>query len=311
MTHQHDHGPASYHRAFGIGIALNVGFVILEAVFGLLVGSLALLADAGHNMSDVLGLLLAWGANYLMQRPATRRYTYGLRSSSILAALLNAIILLVAVGGIILEAVQRLMNPAPVPGATVIWVALVGLVINGLTALLFLRGRKRDLNIRGAFLHMAADAAVSAGVVVAGIVILLTGVLWLDPVVSLIIAAVILVTTWDLLRESINLALAAVPRDIDPREVRAYLKSLPGVEGVHDLHIWGMSTAEAALTVHLVKPDPSGDDALIAEATRELHDHFRIEHTTIQWERESRQCEACDQAEIGTLVRRETGVGPE
>ena len=286
MSHHHsNHSPSDYNRAFAIGVALNVIYIVVEATYGFLAGSLALLADAGHNLSDVLGLLLAWGANYLVQRKPTERHTYGWRKSTILAALTNAIILLVAMGGIAWEAVRRFSDPSPVAGKTVIIVAAIGVVINTATALLFLSGRKTDLNIRGAFLHMAADAGVSAGVVLAGVVILATGWPWIDPVVSLTITAIILVGTWGLLRDSFNLALDAVPAGIDPEAVKTYLSDLPGVTGVHDLHIWAMSTSETALTVHLVKPDARDDDALIEQASRELHDRFGIEHITIQWER--------------------------
>ncbi len=283
--HNHNHSPSDYNRAFAIGVALNVIYIVVEATYGFLAGSLALLADAGHNLSDVLGLLLAWGANYLVQRKPTQRHTYGWRKSTILAALTNAIILLVAMGGIAWEAVRRFSDPSPVAGKTVIIVAAIGVVINTATALLFLSGRKTDLNIRGAFLHMAADAGVSAGVVLAGVVILATGWPWIDPVVSLTITAIILVGTWGLLRDSFNLALDAVPAGIDPEAVKTYLSDLPGVTGVHDLHIWAMSTSETALTVHLVKPDARDDDTLIEQAGRELHDRFGIEHITIQWER--------------------------
>ena len=286
MSHHHsNHSPSDYNRAFAIGVALNVIYIVVEATYGFLAGSLALLADAGHNLSDVLGLLLAWGANYLVQRKPTQRHTYGWRKSTILAALTNAIILLVAMGGIAWEAVRRFSDPSPVAGKTVIIVAAIGVVINTATALLFLSGRKTDLNIRGAFLHMAADAGVSAGVVLAGVVILATGWPWIDPVVSLTITAIILVGTWGLLRDSFNLALDAVPAGIDPEAVKTYLSDLPGVTGVHDLHIWAMSTSETALTVHLVKPDARDDDTLIEQASRELHDRFGIEHITIQWER--------------------------
>ncbi len=283
--HNHDHSPSDYNRAFAIGVALNVIYIVVEVTYGFLAGSLALLADAGHNLSDVLGLLLAWGANYLVQRKPTERHTYGWRKSTILAALSNAIILLVAMGAIAWEAVRRFSDPSPVAGKTIIVVAAIGVVINTATALLFLSGRKKDLNIRGAFLHMAADAGVSAGVVVAGVVILATGRPWIDPVVSLAITAIILVGTWGLLRDSFNLALDAVPAGIDPEAVKTYLSDLPGVTGVHDLHIWAMSTSETALTVHLLKPDARDDDTLIEQASRELHDRFGIEHITIQWER--------------------------
>ena len=286
MSHEHHlHNPGhDYTTAFAVGVALNVAFVAAEAFFGWLSGSLALLADAGHNLSDVLGLLLAWGATLLARRRPSMRRTYGLRRSTILAALLNAAFLLVAVGGIAWEAIRRLKSPEPVAGATVIAVAAVGILINGATAWLFASGRKGDVNIRGAFLHMAADAAVSLGVVVAGVVMMYSGRLWIDPAVSLGIVAVIAIGTWGLLRESLDLALDAVPSGIEPAEVQAYLESLPGVVEVHDLHIWGMSTTEAVLTAHLVLPGLTDDDALLAKACHELHDRFGIHHATIQLE---------------------------
>jgi cobalt-zinc-cadmium efflux system protein len=265
-------------------VALNVGFVLVEAVYGVVAHSLALLADAGHNLSDVAGLLLAWGAMYLSRRKPTRRRTYGLRRSSILAALGNAVLLLVAVGAIAWEAILRLGHPAPVAGGTVMAVAGLGIVVNGVTALLFMAGRKRDVNVEGAFLHMAADAAVSLGVVIAGAAIKFTGWAWLDPVTSLIVVAVVMGGTWGLLRKSVNLAMDAVPEHIDPDAVRAFLSGLPGVTAVHDLHIWGMSTTEAALTCHLVCPRGS-DDAFLMDAAKELHDRFEIEHVTLQVER--------------------------
>jgi cobalt-zinc-cadmium efflux system protein len=292
----HDHRHADplcapdYNRAFAVGVALNVGFVLCEAVFGVMADSMALLADAGHNLSDVLGLLLAWGASYLVRLQPTSRRTYGWRSSSIMAALINAVLLLVAVGGISTESVRRLLSPEPVAGKTVIVVALIGVVVNTGTALLFLSGRKKDLNIRGAFLHMAADAVVSAGVAAAGIAILATGWLWIDPVVSLAIAAVILVGTWGLLRESLALVMHAVPQGIDTEQVSSYLENLPGIEAVHDLHIWAMSTTETALTVHLVKPDPAGDDEMIGRISADLRARFDIDHVTIQWERTHDPC---------------------
>jgi cobalt-zinc-cadmium efflux system protein len=294
------HHRVEHNRAFAIGVALNLSFVAIEAAFGVVAGSLALLADAGHNLGDVLGLLLAWGATYLARLRPTMRRTYGWRSSSILAALLNAVILLVAVGGIATEALRRFQEPEPVSTGTVIVVAAVGIAINAATALLFMTGRRRDLNIRGAFLHMVADAGVSAGVVVAGLGILVTGWAWLDPFVSLMIAAVILLGTWGLLWDSVNLALHAVPEGIDPERVRSYLCSLPGVMAVHDLHIWAMSTTDTALTAHLVKPEPANDDALISQATNELYERFGIEHTTLQWER---------QAPSGPCVTRCHGYG--
>ncbi len=292
--HSHSHPDADcspdFSRAFAVGVALNLGFVVCEAAFGIMADSMALLADAGHNLSDVLGLLLAWGASYLVRLQPTSRRTYGWRSSSIMAALINAVLLLVAVGGIATESVRRLLNPEPVAGNTVIIVALIGVAINTGTALLFMAGRKSDLNIRGAFLHMAADAAVSAGVVAAGIAISITGRLWIDPAVSLAIAAVILVGTWGLLRESLALVMHAVPQGIDTDRVAAYLEDLPGVEAVHDLHIWAMSTTETALTVHLVKPEPENDDEMIGRISTELRDRFGIAHVTIQWERTHDPC---------------------
>jgi cobalt-zinc-cadmium efflux system protein len=304
MAHDHQHGPATYNRAFAIGVALNLGFVAVEAIFGVLAHSLALVADAGHNLSDVLGLLLAWGAAVLAQRWPTHRRTYGWRRSTILAAVANAVVLLVALAIIIIEAIRRFGHPEPVAEKTVIVVALVGIAVNGATAWLFASGRKSDLNIRGAFMHMAADAAVSAGVVIAALVILATGWLWLDPAVSLVIAAVILFGTWGLLRDSLNLALDAVPDEIDPAAVRAYLLALPGIVGVHDLHIWGMSTTETALTAHLVTAQvqrPADTDALLAKVKRDLHDRFGIEHTTLQIEHDD-LCVGCPLEPAGARV---------
>ena len=284
MGPSHEHGTASYSRAFAVGVVLNLGFVVVEFICGQLAHSLALVADAGHNLSDVLALLLAWGAVVLAQRRPTPGRTYGLRRSSILAALVNAVVLLIAVGAIAWEAVRRFRAPTPVEEQTVIWVAMIGIVINAGTALLFLSGRKGDLNIRGAFLHMAADAGVSLGVVLAGVAILATGWWWLDPVVSLVIVVVILMGTWDLLRDSVNLALDAVPEGVDLPGVRQYLARLPKVVDVHDLHIWGMSTTETALTAHLVLTEAICDDAFLARIEGELHTLFGIEHTTIQVE---------------------------
>ncbi len=281
----HSHAPADFGRAFAIGTALNAGFVVLQVVFGLLAHSLALLADAGHNLGDVLGLLLAWWASHLVKTRPTERRTYGLGRSSVLAALANAVFLLVAVGGITWEAVRRFHDPAPVAGGTVMWVAAVGIGINAATALLFMRGRQDDLNVKGAFLHMAADALVSAGVVVAGAVILWTGWRWLDPVTSLVINAVVVWGTWGLLRDAANLALDAVPPGIDIVAVRRFLEKLPNVREVHDLHVWALSTTQTALTAHLVRPDAVGpDDALLAYVCEELREHFHIAHATIQVE---------------------------
>lgn len=284
MSHQHSHEPTNYNRAFIISVALNTGFVIIEAVYGILANSLALLADAGHNLSDVLGLLLAWGASILVRSRPTARRTYGLRRSSILAALLNAILLLVASGAIAWEAIQRFFEPSSVSGITIIGVATIGIAVNTVSALMFLSGRKSDLNIRGAFLHLVADAVVSLGAVLAGVAIVATGWLWFDPVVSLIIVVVIVVGTWRLFQESFNLVTDAVPAGIEPLAVRTYLAELPGVAGVHDLHIWGMSTTETALTAHLVMPGGVPRDAFLVQVSQELHDQFSIEHATVQIE---------------------------
>jgi cobalt-zinc-cadmium efflux system protein len=293
--HDHAHTPSDYGRAFAIGIALNLAYVAAEAAFGVLAGSLALLADAGHNLGDVLGLVLSWGAAMLGRRRPSQRFTYGLRSSSILAALANAIILLVVTGGIAWEAVLRLAQPVAVEGGIVAWVAAAGILVNGGTALLFARGRSRDLNVRSAFLHMMADALVTAGVLVTGVAIALTGQGWIDPAVSLLVSAVIVYGTWDLLREATGLALDAVPAGIDLVAVRTHLAALPGVEAIHDLHIWGMSTTETALTCHLVMPRGHPGDAALTAVTRDLEERFGIQHATIQ-------IELGDSAEICALT---------
>ena len=298
--HAHHHAPTNFNRAFAVGIALNLGFVVVEAVFGAVAHSLALLADAGHNLSDVLGLVLAWGATVLVRRLPTKRRTYGMRRSSILASLLNALLLLVAIGAIAWEAIQRLQHPEPVVSAVVMGVAAIGILVNGITAWLFAAGRKGDLNIRGAFQHMAADAAVSLGVVLAALAMRFTGWLWLDPAVSLVIVVVIAVGTWGLLRDSVNLALDAVPQGIDPAQVETYLAALPGVTAVHDLHIWGMSTTDAAMTVHLVKPDASIDDALLARINADMHRLFHIDHTTVQFELGD-AAHPCSQSQVGCV----------
>jgi cobalt-zinc-cadmium efflux system protein len=290
MAHDHDHSSANYDKAFAIGVTLNLAYVAAEVVFGLLAGSLALVADAGHNLSDVLSLLLAWGASHLSQLQPTKRYTYGLRSSSILASLANAIILMIVIGAIAWEAIRRFRQPQPISGNTVMAVAALGVLINTITALLFFKGRQTDLNIRGAFLHMAADAGVSFGVVIAGFAISRTGLLWIDPVTTLIIVAVIAFGSWGLLRESIDLALQAVPSGIDLIQVNEYLNGLPQVTAVHDLHVWPMSTTETALTVHLVRSVDTCDTKLLERACRELHDRFHIEHATIQFETEDHDC---------------------
>lgn len=283
--HSHDHGHgADFGWAFGIGIALNVAFVAVEAAYGLIAESMALLADAGHNLSDVLGLILAWGGAALVKRRPSQRFSYGLKKSSILAALLNAVLLFVAVGAIVAESIRRLSAPEPTDGGVVMWVASVGIVINGITAWLFFRGRKHDINIRAAFLHMVADAAVSAAVVVAGLLIQRTGILWIDPVTSLVVALVILWGTWDLLTESAAMTLAGVPKGIDSAQVGRALERLPGVSAIHHLHIWSISTTETALTVHLVVGDHVDRDRLIRQANAYAHDMFGISHSTIQVE---------------------------
>jgi cobalt-zinc-cadmium efflux system protein len=285
-SHGHGLAPAALDRAMAAGVALNSLFVVAEVVAGVAADSLALLADAGHNAGDVLGLLLAWGASWLARRPPSRRYTWGLRRATIYAALANAVLLLLACGGIVWEAVHRLREPEPVAGPTVIAVAAIGVVINTLTALLFLRGQD-DANVRGAFLHMAADAAVSLGVVVAGVAIALTGAMWIDPVASLLVAAVIVAGTWGLFRESVDLALDAVPRGVEPEAITAALAAVPGVSEVHDLHVWGASTSEISLTAHLVVPDALARDGALAAAEAVVRERFRVAHATIQIEGEA------------------------
>lgn len=295
--HSHDHGhhhhpapPDRWDRAFAIGIALNLAYVIAEASAGLWTGSVALLADAGHNLSDVLGLAVAWAGAALARTPPSKRFTYGLKGSTILAALANAVLLLVALGAIAMEAAQRFTEPTAVPGLTVSAVAAVGIVINGVTAWLFARGRKGDVNIRGAYLHMLADAAVSAGVVLAGLGIWLTGFGWIDPVVSLVIAALIFWQTWGLLRETVEMSLAAVPRAINYDRVRDSLAALPGVAAVHDLHIWPMSTTEPVLTAHLLMPGGHPGDAFLNDVQHMLHHDFGIGHATLQVETGTGNC---------------------
>ena len=282
--HRHHHAPASFGAAFAIGAALNIGFVAVEAAFGFLGHSVALLADAGHNLGDVLGLAVAWAASVLAKRRPSERYTYGLGSTSVLAALFNAVVLLTVTGAVAAEAVRRLLMPQPTAARVVMAVAAAGIVVNGVTAALFASGRKGDLNVRGAFLHMLSDAIVAAGVVAAGGLILLTGWSWLDPVVSLVISAVIVWGTWGLLREALDMALDAVPAGIEPQAVRSYLRSLPGVTDLHDLHIWGMSTTETALTCHLVMPSGRPRDAFLSDVCERLRSRFHIGHSTIQVE---------------------------
>ncbi len=281
----HDHAPANFNRAFAIGIVLNLGFVGIEAFYGWQVNSLALLADAGHNLSDVAGLVLAWGGALAIKLQPNARHTYGWKRATILAAFANALLLLVAMGGLAWEAVGRLMSDEvslQEQGVTIMAVAGIGIVVNTATALLFMRGREHDLNIRGAFMHMAADALVSAGVVIAGALTLWQGWTWLDPVVSLGIAAVILWGTWDLFKQSLHMLFDGVPEHIDPHAVHDLLAALPGVEKVHDLHIWAMGTSQVALTAHLVMPAGNTDDTFLANATEQLHAHFDIAHVTLQ-----------------------------
>ena len=294
MTHSdatfgHEHHAAAQRGlglVFALGVALNLGFVLVEAAYGVIGHSVALLADAGHNLGDVLGLAIAWGANVLARRRPSHRYTYGLRSSSILAALFNAIVLLIAVGAIAVEAINRFAAPQPVATGTVMVVAAIGIVVNGVTALLLRRGHHHhhDLNVRAAFLHMVADAGVSLGVVLTGALILATGWLWLDPAASLVVALVIVAGSWRLLRDAVNMALDAVPAGIDPAAVRDHLAAVAGVCAVHDLHIWPMSTTETALTCHLVIPAGHPGDQALAILAGELHERFGIEHATIQVE---------------------------
>jgi cobalt-zinc-cadmium efflux system protein len=286
--HGHDHGrshaPVDFGRAFAIGIALNGAYVVAEAVFGVLANSLALISDAGHNLGDVLALALSWGATRIARRPPGGRYTYGLSGASILAALTNAVVLLVVTGAIAWAAILRLVHPQLAAGVTVMFVAGVGVAINAATAAMFAAGRKGDVNIRAAYLHLAADALVAAGVVATGALTVVTGWLWLDPAASLVIGVVIVAGAWSLLRESLDLALDAVPAGVDKAAVRSYLAALPGVTDVHDLHIWGMSTTGTALTAHLVRPGAGLDDGLLHEACHELEARFRIHHATLQIE---------------------------
>lgn len=298
-NHDHSHAPNDFGWAFLIGTGLNLGFVIVEATFGFIANSTALLADAGHNLSDVFGLMIAWAGSALVRRKPTPRFSYGLKKTSILAALINALVLMVAVGAIILEAIQRLNRPESADGIVVMQVAAVGILINGLTAWLFARGREHDINVRGAFLHMVSDAAVSAAVVVAGYLIFLTGHRWIDPVISLFVAAFILWGTWSLLTESLSMTLAGVPKGIDPDQVSRALSELPGVEDTHHLHIWALSTTETALTVHLVVEPDVNRDVILGQARAYVHQLFGISHSTIQVERPGSEVHSHDEAEHG------------
>jgi cobalt-zinc-cadmium efflux system protein len=296
MAHSHNHSQPNYNRAFAIGVALNVAFVAVESVSGILLGSLALIADAGHNLSDVLSLLLAWGASLLAGTKSTERRTYGLRRTTIIASLLSSVLLLVALGAIAWEAIGRFLEPVAVSGSGVMLVAGIGVVINTVTALLFVRGRTQDLNINAAYLHMVADAGVSLGVVVAGWSIAMTGWLWLDPGISIAIVAIIAFSSWRVLRDSANLAVDGVPRNIDSASVSNYLLRQPGVTELHDLHIWAMSTTECALTVHLVMPTPTKSKISLQQVTKDLHDQFGIQHATLQIEREIFDHSYCEPA---------------
>jgi len=289
MSHNHNHGIGNYNRSFAFGVLLNVIFVIIEAVYGILSGSLSLLADAGHNLSDVISLLLAWGASVLATKAATDRRTYGFRKVTIFAPIISAVILIITLTGITWEAINRFFHPQPIKGITIIIVAAVGVVVNTLTALMFIKGQKHDLNIRGAFLHMAADAGVSLGVVIAGLIIMIKGWLWIDPVLSLIIVSVILFGIKGLLRDSIHYAIDGVPNGIDISEVKKYLMGRDHVLGIHDLHIWPLSTTETALTVHLIMDTEQLDNNFLSNLQIQLHDRFGIEHSTIQVEANSEE----------------------
>lgn len=280
----HSHAPAQFGTAFAVGIVLNTAFVLVEVGYGYAANAMSLVADAGHNLSDVLGLLAAWIASVLVRRQRTARFTYGLRGSSILAALFNAVFLLVAMGAVIWEAASRLVHPEPVAGVTVMVVAAIGILVNGLTAWLFASGAKGDINIRGAYLHMAADAAVSAGVVLAGLVIWATGLAWIDPAVSLVVAGLVVWATWGLLRDSVAMSLDAVPPAISPAAVEGFLRERPGVSDLHDLHIWSMSTTSVALTAHLVMERGHPGNGFLVETAEDLRDRFGIGHATLQIE---------------------------
>ncbi len=283
--HHHHHAAPDYSRAFAVGVALNVIFVVIEVTYGVIADSLALITDAGHNLSDVLGLLLAWGASYLAKKKPSRRRTYGYSRATILASMFSGLLLLAAVAVISWEAVNRFFTPSEPAGQIIMAVAGIGVVINSVTAWFFVSGKDHDLNIRGAYLHMAADALVSLGVVISGFVIWKFGLKWFDPLSSLLIAAVIFWSTWGLLRDSLNLAIDAVPRDIDPEAIRKWLSDQPGVEGMHDLHIWPISTTQTALTAHLLMPESPADDEFLHDLAMQLQERFKISHATFQIER--------------------------
>ncbi len=300
MSHNHDHSHShevkDFGKAFAIGITLNLIYIVVEVTYGILIDSLALIADAGHNLSDVLGLLLAWGASHLVKKSATKKYTYGFKKSSVLAALINSLILLIAMGAIIWEAIGRFSKPQIIEGETMMIVAGIGVVINAATAFLFFSGRKHDLNIKGAFLHMAADAGISFGVVIVGLILTFSNIYWLDPVVSIAIALLIILGTWGLFKDSVNLALDAVPENIDKDGVEKYLNSLQEINSFHDLHIWAMSTTETALTIHIVIEENCNRNEMIEKISEELRHKFKIVHTTIQIE--DKEDEDCNQNQI-------------
>jgi cobalt-zinc-cadmium efflux system protein len=290
MANNHSHTrELNFDKAFAWGISLNVTYILIEAFYGLLIHSMSLIADAGHNLSDVLGLLLAWGASYLARTSATSKRTYGFRKSTILAAMFNSILLLIVVGGISIEAFRKFIYPQATQGKTIILVAGIGVMVNALTAFFFLKGKEKDLNIKSAFFHMAADAGVSLGVVLGGLVIIFTGWIWVDPLISILILVVITAGTWDILKKSLLLSMDAVPEHIDTEDVSNYLKNLPGVTDVHDIHIWAMSTTEYALTVHVNIPEPESNDNFLTETAAALNNKFGISHTTIQIENDRTQ----------------------
>jgi cobalt-zinc-cadmium efflux system protein len=290
MDNNHSHNEEiNYSKAFAWGIGLNIIYIIIEASYGMVINSMSLIADAGHNLSDVLGLLLAWGAAYLARSSATSKRTYGFRKSTILAAMFNSLLLLIVVGGISIEAFRKFMHPQPIQGTTMMVVAGIGVVVNALTAFFFFKGKEKDLNIKGAFIHMAADAGVSLGVVIGGLIIIYTGWIWVDPLISIFILVVITIGTWSVLKKSLLLSLDAVPDHIDPEEVRNYLKNLPGVINVHHIHIWAMSTTEYALTAHVNIPERESNNDFLSEAAKGLNNKFGISHTTIQIENDRTQ----------------------
>lgn len=295
--HHHHHGPQNYGKAFAIGIGLNILYVIVEAFYGIAIDSSALLADAGHNFSDVVSLALAWAATWVAQKRPTGIYTYGLRKTTILASMVNGLLIIGASGFILAEAIEKIQHPVPIAGNTLMIVAGIGILVNTGTALLFIKGQKEDLNIKGAYLHMAADAAVTVGVLIGGLVMKYTEAYWVDPALSFVIVGVILYSAWGLLADSVKLAIDAVPKDIDLAEVRTYLESIDRVANVHDLHIWAMSTTETALTAHMVVPD-GHDDSFIFEVRDKLKHKFNIDHSTLQIEHSFEDEEYCSHQHV-------------